>query len=94
MVSNPRRVAQAVKVFTAEVRRAVASEETLQGVLPGPEPAWRSGRLELGGIPAGRYFLAMRVANPMPGGLPVRFANQTQDQLAAGWLSLAEIRVP
>ena len=79
---------------SGEVLRSGLSAETPAGILPGVEPARRSGQLDFDGIPAGRHVLAMRVANPMAGGLPLRFANQTQDQHAAGWLSLIEIQIP
>lgn len=34
---------------------------------------------------------AMHVPNPMDGGAPVRFANETQDRHAEGWLSLDKV---
>jgi len=33
----------------------------------------------------------VRVPNRLPNGLPIRFANTTQDQHADGWLSLTLI---
>jgi hypothetical protein len=35
--------------------------------------------------------LALRVANPLPKGKPLRFANADQDADAAGWLTLGPI---
>jgi len=37
---------------------------------------------------------AMGVPNPMKGGKPLRFANQSQDQHAAGWLTLGPLQLP
>ena len=79
---------------TGELRRSVEGGGGLTGILPGGEPVRRVGRIAVDGLAAGTYVLAMRVANPMPGGLPLRFANGTQDQHAPGWLSLMEVRIP
>lgn len=68
-------------------------EETdwhLTTVLPGPnatvwhhELTWAVGDRDA-------FQILMRVANPMPGGRPLGFANQEQDRDVLGWLSLAE----
>jgi len=79
---------------TGELRRSVEGGEKLTGILPGEEPVRRVGRIAVDGLAAGTYVLAMRVANPMPGGLPLCFANGTQDEHAPGWLSLMEVRIP
>lgn len=34
----------------------------------------------------------MEVLNPMPSGPPLRFANATQDEARAGWLTLGSVR--
>jgi Domain of unknown function (DUF4832) len=47
--------------------------------------------LNLSDVPAGTYTLALRVPNPLPNGLPLRFANATQDRHLEGWLSLSEV---
>lgn len=66
----------------------------LSAVLPGKAAApWRfQGAITA--LVAGNYILLLRVANPLPNGLPLRFANQTQDQHLPGWLTLGECRVP
>jgi hypothetical protein len=46
------------------------------------------------GLQAGSYTLLMRVVNPLGTGKAFRFANQSQDQHRAGWLSLGSIDVP
>jgi len=48
-------------------------------------------KLALQGVKAGACHLALRVANPLPKGMPVRFANDTQDQHAFGWLPLLPV---
>ncbi len=42
---------------------------------------------------SGTYTLALYVANPLPNGHPVRFANASQDQTLAGWLTLGTFTV-
>jgi len=46
------------------------------------------------GLSAGQYTLLLSVSNPMTNGLPLRFANQTQDQNLAGWLTLGQFSMP
>ncbi len=45
-------------------------------------------------LPPGTYQLLLRVANPLAGAPPIRFANTTQDADIAGWLTLATVEVP
>lgn len=45
------------------------------------------------GLSAGQYTLLISALNPMTNGLPLRFANQTQDQNLAGWLTLGQFSV-
>jgi len=72
-----------VKVFKAGGK--------LVGILPGEKPRVWDEKLDVHGVQAGSYTLALRVANPLPKGMPVRFANVTQDRLAKGWLSLTVV---
>jgi len=44
------------------------------------------------GLPAGSFRLLVRVPNPMSGGKSLRFANTSQDQDLAGWLTLGEFQ--
>ncbi len=60
----------------------------LTGLLPGDARRVWKDRLPVEGVPAGAYRLALRVPNPLPQGKPVRFANETQDADAPGWLML------
>ena len=48
--------------------------------------------LDVSGMKAGTYTLAVRVPNPLKGGKPVRFANATHDA-KLGWLLLGDIRI-
>ena len=45
------------------------------------------------GLTAGQYKLALRVQNPLSGGVPLRFANQAQDADLPGWLTLGNISI-
>ena len=71
------------------VVKAFKSAGKLTGLLPGAAPRVWAEKLDLQGVPAGTYQLALRVPNSLPQGHPVRFANATQDQHAPGWLTLA-----
>lgn len=63
----------------------------LVGLLPGDKARVWDDALDVSGVPAGRYTLAVRVPNPLPKGPPVRFANAAQDRDVPGWLSLVEV---
>jgi hypothetical protein len=66
----------------------------LLGLLPGhPAREW-TDVLDVRGIKAGVYQLAVRVLNTLPTGSPVRFANKSQDADLSGWLTLGEFRAP
>ena len=65
----------------------------LTGLLPGETRTW-ADRLDPAGVAPGTYALAVRVANPLPRGNPVRFANADQDKDAPGWLTLGTVGVP
>jgi hypothetical protein len=63
----------------------------LRGLLPGGTARVWDEKLTLQGVKPGAYTLALRIPNPLPQGMPVRFANKTQDQDAFGWLTLGSI---
>jgi len=44
-------------------------------------------------LPAGRFSLVMRAVNPLSNGKPLKFANQSQDQDLAGWVTLGTFEV-
>ena len=60
----------------------------LKGLLPGALAREWKEEVDLTDVPRGKYTLAVRVPNPLPNGLPLRFANATQDRDLDGWLSL------
>jgi hypothetical protein len=63
----------------------------LTGILPSePARVWRH-RLTAGAWAETGTRLLVRVPNPMPGGRPLRFANQEQDRDLDGWLTLGTI---
>ena len=63
----------------------------LTGILPGePARVWRH-HLTAGAWAETGTRLLVRVPNPMPGGRPLRFANQEQDRDLDGWLTLGTI---
>ena len=45
------------------------------------------------GLPSGVYTLLLAVPNPLTNGLPVRFANESQDADLVGWLTLGQLTV-
>jgi len=65
----------------------------LTGLLPGDNPRVWSDNLDLSGVKAGSYTLAVRLPNSLKGGIPLRFANTTQDADVPTWLSLGGIRL-
>lgn len=77
-----------------KVRRTFPGGGKLTGLLPGDEPRVWEDHLDLSDAGPGAFILAVRVPHPLKGGLPVRFANATQDIDAATWLSLGVVRIP
>ncbi|MEX0680668.1 MAG: hypothetical protein WD097_04740 [Balneolales bacterium] len=51
----------------------------------------RADVLNVQDLPGGAYTPAMRVPNPLPEGLPLQFANTTQNRHLPGWLTLIEV---
>lgn len=69
----------------------IPCEGSLIGLLPGDAPRTWTGTVDCAEIPSGGATLAVRVPNPLPNGLPIRFANTSQDADRPGWLSLGSI---
>ncbi|HWB35765.1 MAG TPA: DUF4832 domain-containing protein, partial [Rugosimonospora sp.] len=65
----------------------------LSSVSPG-DPRLFSTDVALRGLRAGEYTLLLRAANPLAGGVPLRFLNADQDRTRTGWLTLGAIRLP
>lgn len=76
-----------------EPARVFPASGKLTEVLPDTVGVEWSDHLDLRGITSGTYDFAVRVANPLKSGKPVRFANKSQDPVS-GWLILGEIDVP
>jgi hypothetical protein len=45
------------------------------------------------GLGAGTYKILLRVQNPLPNGVPFRFANDAQDADLPGWLTLGQVSI-
>jgi Domain of unknown function (DUF4832) len=71
--------------------KSIPSTGKLTGLLPGSSVRVWKDALKVADVPKGIYTLAVRVPNPLPNGLPVRFANSSQDEHLAGWLSLVAV---
>ncbi len=57
-----------------------------------PAGIWRTMRAT-SDLVGGEYRVVMCVANPLPNGKPLRFANETQDRDLSGWLTLGKFRL-
>lgn len=65
----------------------------ISGLLPGdPDRSW-SHTVPAGVFKPGAYTVLVRAINPLDGGMPLRFANTTQDADVVGWLSLGNFRI-
>jgi hypothetical protein len=62
----------------------------LTSIQPGEDPVRWQHHVRVAGLIPGTYRVLLRVPNPMPGGKPLRFANQAQDRDREGWLTLGE----
>ena len=65
----------------------------LSALVPGTNALWTCTQTNPS-LSAGQYTLLLSVLNPMTNGLSLRFANQTQDQNLAGWLTLGQFSIP
>ena len=63
----------------------IANDWSLPNVMPGKATTWQ---LKLPDDAPATPRIGVRVLNPMPGGFPLRFANQEQMLSGAGWLVL------
>jgi hypothetical protein len=64
---------------------------TVAEIQPGQDPAQLTAPVNTHGLRPGTYDVVMRVANPLPNGIPLRFANSSQDN-HSGWLTLGTLR--
>ncbi|MEV0460476.1 DUF4832 domain-containing protein [Catellatospora methionotrophica] len=63
---------------------------TVTGIQPGQDPTELTARIDTRGLRPGSYDIVLRVANPLPNGIPLRFANTSQDT-HTGWLHLGAV---
>lgn len=63
------------------------TELRVDGILPGEARDWEA-ETGLADLEPGRYRLAVRIPNPLPGGHPLRFANRENLPVPDGWLVL------
>jgi hypothetical protein len=80
-------------VASGKVIKSVRSTGKLIGLLPGEKAREWNDMMDLSDVPKGKYTLAVRVPNSLSNGLPLRFANATQDRDLGSWLSLTEVTV-
>jgi hypothetical protein len=64
---------------------------SLRGLLPGDDDRRWVATVDTSMLQQPDLQLALRVVNPLPNGVPLRFANKSQDQHAPGWLSLGAV---
>jgi hypothetical protein len=75
-------------------RRVCATTGTdwdLTGIMPGATATEFEARVPMPATTRGRLRVLLRAANALPTGLPLRFANQTQDADQPGWITLGEL---
>ena len=78
-------------IAAGKVLKTFNSSGKLIGLLPGDLAREWYDEVDLTDVSAGKYTLAVRVPNTLRNGLPIRFANTTQDRDVDGWLSLTSV---
>jgi hypothetical protein len=73
------------------ITRKLPGAGKITGLLPGDAPRIWEETLDVEGVAAGQYKLAMRVRNKLPNGHPIRSANKTQDADLPGWLTPGKV---
>ncbi|VGO11805.1 hypothetical protein PDESU_00352 [Pontiella desulfatans] len=69
------------------------TNETLLHILPGAPPKGIQLGIDVSACSPGSHKILLRVPNPLPGAAPVRFANRSQDQDLAGWITLGTVQI-
>lgn len=80
-------------IADGKIVRSFKGAGKLTGLLPDAPPRKWNESLDIEGLGAGKHRLVIRIANPLPKGHPLRFANREQDQDLPGWLTLGEVRL-
>ncbi len=79
-------------IAAGKVVTTFKSTGELTGLLPGEAAREWKDEIDLSDVlPRGKFILAVRVPNTLTNGLPLRFANATQDRDVDGWLSLTSV---
>lgn len=78
-------------VAGGKIVKKFTSSGKLTGLIAGDKIREWNDSFDLSDVPKGKYTLAVRVPNVLPNGIPLRFANTTQDRDVEGWLSLATV---
>lgn len=74
------------------VVQAWSTSWKLTTLVPGTNIVWTC-MVTNPGLPVGQYKLLLGVMNPLTNGVPLQFANQTQDTDVTGWLTLGTFTV-
>lgn len=78
-------------IASGKIVKTFKATGSLIGLLPSDDPRRWNDTFDLSDVPIGKYTLAVRVPNNLPKGLPIRFANTSQDRDVDGWLSLTPL---
>jgi hypothetical protein len=78
---------------TGKIARTWTTSWKLSSLKPGPPVQWKTS-IGGDGLASGYYTLLIRPVNPLANGVPLRFANASQDQTVAGWLTLGRTYLP
>ena len=77
---------------SGEIVQTWTTPWNLSLLIPGTNTVWTYAQTNPG-LPIGQYTLLMGVQNPMTNGIPLRFADTTQDADLTGWLTLGQFSV-
>ena len=71
-----------------QIGKRIPVDWKITGLLPGDQPRDWTVRTQAQTFDDNTVGFAVRIVNPLPGGKPLRLANDAQRQLADGWLRL------
>jgi hypothetical protein len=77
----------------AELKARWATDWDLTRIIPGEAMSEFETSLPVKNLPRGRYELLLGVPNPVPTGMPLRFANESQDMTLDGWVTLGRLEL-
>jgi hypothetical protein len=76
-----------------EIQQTWTTGWDLTGILPNAEGVLMKTNLDASSLPAASYTLLMHVANPLPNGKPLQFANADWGTVRDGWLTLGPLLI-